>query len=189
MSVSAGLNGLAGPLHGLANQECLNWILEVRKRFGGNPSAAQLEEMAWESLNGGRVSAWPRRAAGDRPRFTALRAFGLKHVPQDPVLQLVDLVFQAVPEVLKKQGKAKEPWPNVGAGSGKRSSVHGGRAARLVRVRCINYYGGRSRVVAGPAPPAPQDFSVNILRQVAKEEEIDVAPSLRAASRKVPSCW
>jgi citrate synthase len=119
-SVSAGLNGLAGPLHGLANQECLNWVLEVRKRFGGNPTAAQLEEVAWETLNGGRVIPGYGHAVlrVTDPRFTALRAFGLKHFPQDPILQLVDLVFQVVPEVLKKQGKAKNPWPNVDAGSG-----------------------------------------------------------------------
>ena len=34
-AVSAGLNGLAGPLHGLANQECLAWILETMEKFGG----------------------------------------------------------------------------------------------------------------------------------------------------------
>ena len=37
-AVSGGLNGLAGPLHGLANQECLQFVLGVRKRFGGVPS-------------------------------------------------------------------------------------------------------------------------------------------------------
>lgn len=119
-SVSAGLNGLAGPLHGLANQECLNWVLEVRKRFGGNPTPAQLEEIAWDTLNGGRVIPGYGHAVlrVTDPRFTALRAFGLKHFPDDPILQLVDMVFQVVPEVLKKQGKAKNPWPNVDAGSG-----------------------------------------------------------------------
>ena len=36
---SAGLSGLAGPLHGLANQECLAWLLDVRERFHGVPIA------------------------------------------------------------------------------------------------------------------------------------------------------
>ena len=30
-SFSAGLNGLAGPLHGLANQEVLSWLFRVRE--------------------------------------------------------------------------------------------------------------------------------------------------------------
>lgn len=33
LSYSAGLNGLAGPLHGLANQEVLKWLLEVQEKF------------------------------------------------------------------------------------------------------------------------------------------------------------
>lgn len=31
-SFSAGLNGLAGPLHGLANQEVLRWLFDVTKQ-------------------------------------------------------------------------------------------------------------------------------------------------------------
>lgn len=31
-SFSAGLNGLAGPLHGLANQEVLRWLFDVTKK-------------------------------------------------------------------------------------------------------------------------------------------------------------
>jgi citrate synthase len=38
LSFSAALNGLAGPLHGLANQECLGWLIEVKNKFGGVPT-------------------------------------------------------------------------------------------------------------------------------------------------------
>ena len=119
-SVSAGLNGLAGPLHGLANQECLNWILELKKKFKGVPSDEQLRKFAWDTLNGGKVIPGYGHAVlrVTDPRFTAFRAFGMKHFPKDPVMQLVDKVFTIVPEVLKEQGKAKNPWPNVDAGSG-----------------------------------------------------------------------
>jgi citrate synthase len=34
LSFSAGMNGLAGPLHGLANQECLNYILGFQDKYG-----------------------------------------------------------------------------------------------------------------------------------------------------------
>jgi citrate synthase len=119
-AVSAGLNGLAGPLHGLANQECLNWILELRKKFKGVPSDRQLEKFAWDTLNSGKVIPGYGHAVlrVTDPRFTAFRQFGMDHFPDDPIMQLVDKVFRIVPEVLKKHGKAKNPWPNVDAGSG-----------------------------------------------------------------------
>ena len=119
-AVSAGLNGLAGPLHGLANQECLGWILDLQKKFGGVPSDKDLEQFAWDTLNSGKVIPGYGHAVlrVTDPRFTAFREFGMKHFPDDPVMQLVDKVFRIVPEVLKQHGKAKNPWPNVDAGSG-----------------------------------------------------------------------
>jgi citrate synthase len=119
-AVSAGLNGLAGPLHGLANQECLNWVLQVMDKFGGTPTKEQLRDFAWETLNSGKVIPGYGHAVlrVTDPRFVAFNAFGKKHFPDDPVFKTVDLVYQVVPEVLKEHGKAKNPWPNVDAGSG-----------------------------------------------------------------------
>ena len=54
-SFSAALNGLAGPLHGLANQECLSWLIEVKDHLGGVPSREQLYKFAWDTLNSGKV--------------------------------------------------------------------------------------------------------------------------------------
>jgi citrate synthase len=119
-AVSAGLNGLAGPLHGLANQECLNWVLETMKKFDGAPSEDQIRDYAWETLRSGKVIPGYGHAVlrVTDPRFTAFNAFGKKYMAKDPVFQTVDRVFKIVPEVLKEHGKAKNPWPNVDAGSG-----------------------------------------------------------------------
>ncbi len=119
-SVSAGLNGLAGPLHGLANQECLGWVLETIKKFKGAPTEEELEKYAWETLNAGHVVPGYGHAVLriTDPRFDAFREFGAKHMPNDPVFQTVDRVFKVVPRVLKEHGKAKDPWPNVDAASG-----------------------------------------------------------------------
>ncbi len=119
-AVSAGLNGLSGPLHGLANQECLGWILQVEEKFGGVPTDEELAQFAWETLNSGKVIPGYGHAVlrVTDPRFTAFREFGLKHFPEDPVLRIVDQVFRIVPKVLQEQGKAKNPWPNVDAASG-----------------------------------------------------------------------
>jgi citrate synthase len=119
-SVSAGLNGLAGPLHGLANQECLGWVLETIKKFKGAPTEEELEKYAWETLNAGHVVPGYGHAVLriTDPRFDAFREFGAKYMPNDPVFQTVDRVFKVVPRVLKEHGKAKDPWPNVDAASG-----------------------------------------------------------------------
>jgi citrate synthase len=119
-AVSAGLNGLAGPLHGLANQECLGWVLETMEKFGGAPTEEEIRDYAWETLRGGKVIPGYGHAVlrVTDPRFTAFNAFGKKYMAKDPVFQTVDRVFKVVPEVLKEHGKAKNPWPNVDAGSG-----------------------------------------------------------------------
>ncbi|MBT4784455.1 MAG: citrate (Si)-synthase, partial [Candidatus Marinimicrobia bacterium] len=47
LSVAAGLNGLAGPLHGLANQECLKFVLDVKDHFKTVPSDEDLKDFCW----------------------------------------------------------------------------------------------------------------------------------------------
>ena len=120
LSVVAGLNGLAGPLHGLANQECLKFVLEVRDHFNGAPSNKDLEEFCWDRLQNGRVIPGYGHAVlrCPDPRFTAFLSFGKDHILDDDVFSIVESLFEVVPPVLKKHGKAKNPWPNVDAASG-----------------------------------------------------------------------
>ncbi|OPX18333.1 type I citrate synthase [candidate division WOR-3 bacterium 4484_100] len=119
-AVSAGLNGLAGPLHGLANQECLRWVIMVKEKFGGVPTEEQLRQFAWDTLNSGQVIPGYGHAVlrVTDPRFTAFHEFGLRVCKDDVLFQIVDKTFQVVPDVLKEHGKAKDPWPNVDAHSG-----------------------------------------------------------------------
>lgn len=119
-SVAAGINALAGPLHGLANQECLEFVLGVHKKFKGVPTADQFRDYCWEVLNSGRVIPGYGHAVlrVTDPRFTAFHHFGKLVCPHDEIFRIVDLGFQVIPEVLKKQGKAKNVCPNVDAGSG-----------------------------------------------------------------------
>ncbi len=119
-ATSAGLNGLAGPLHGLANQECLGWLLEVYEKYAGVPGRDELRKFAWDTLNSGQVIPGYGHAVLRKtdPRFAAQLEFGKKHFPEDPVFQLAAMVYEVVPDVLIEQGKAKDPWPNVDAISG-----------------------------------------------------------------------
>lgn len=117
---SAGMNALAGPLHGLANQECLRWLLQVRASFKDFPTQEQLEAFAWETIKSGKVIPGYGHAVLRTidPRFTAQLEFGKKYMPDDELFRLVNLVFQVVPQVLKEYGKVKNPWPNVDAING-----------------------------------------------------------------------
>ncbi len=126
---SAGLSGLAGPLHGLANQECLGWLLEVHKRFSGVPSRDDLYKFAWDTLNSGKVIPGYGHAVlrVPDPRFTAQMEFAKKNFPDDELVRLADMVFDVVPAVLKEQGKAKNPAPNVDAISGTLQHYYGVR--------------------------------------------------------------
>jgi citrate synthase len=119
-AVSAGLNGLAGPLHGLANQECLRWVIMVKEKFGGVPTDEQLKQFAWDTLNSGQVIPGYGHAVLriTDPRYDAFREFGARVCADDPYFQIVDKVFNVIPGVLKEHGKAKDPWPNVDAASG-----------------------------------------------------------------------
>ncbi len=118
---SAGLNGLAGPLHGLANQEVLAWIQDVMRQMGGKlPTRDQMKKFLWDTLNSGRVIPGYGHAVLriTDPRYTAQMEFCKKHLPDDPMFQLTNLIYKVAPGVLREHGKAKNPWPNVDSQSG-----------------------------------------------------------------------
>jgi len=120
---SAGLNGLAGPLHGLANQEVLSWIMEFQKKMGGaEPTKENVTKALWDTLNAGQVIPGYGHAVLRKtdPRYTAQREFCLKTpgLKDDPLFKLVAMIFETAPGVLTEHGKTKNPWPNVDAQSG-----------------------------------------------------------------------
>ena len=118
---SAGLNGLAGPLHGLANQEVLDWIMGFQKKLNGaEPTEENVKAALWETLNSGHVIPGYGHAVLRKtdPRYQAQMEFCLKHLPEDPIFKLVNTIYKVAPGVLTEQGKTKNPWPNVDAQSG-----------------------------------------------------------------------
>lgn len=121
LSLAAGMNGLAGPLHGLANQEVIKWIYEMREELGVElPSKAQIEKYVKKTLKEGKVVPGYGHAVLRKtdPRFSAQMEFGRKHMPDDSLVNTVWRIYEVVPGILKSLGKVKNPWPNVDAHSG-----------------------------------------------------------------------
>jgi citrate synthase len=121
LSTSSMINGLAGPLHGLANQEVLRWLHEIMEKMGGEvPTENEMKQFVWNLLNSGQVVPGFGHAVLriTDPRYMIQRDFALKHLSHDPVFKYVDILYKVVPPILKEQGKAKNPWPNVDAHSG-----------------------------------------------------------------------
>jgi citrate synthase len=121
LSISAMINGLAGPLHGLANQEVLRWIQELREKMGGKlPTVDEMKQFVWDTLNSGQVIPGFGHAVLRKtdPRYMVQREFALEHCKDDELFQYVDMLYNVVPPILKEHGHAKNPWPNVDAHSG-----------------------------------------------------------------------
>jgi len=123
LSLAAGLNGLAGPLHGLANQEVLRWTLDFQKAIKDSGKAVSEQaviDQAWATLKAGNVIPGFGHAVLRKtdPRYMCQREFALKHLKDDELFKLVDIIFKVMPGVLQEHGKAKNPWPNVDAHSG-----------------------------------------------------------------------
>lgn len=121
LSFAAGMNGLAGPLHGLANQEVVKWIFEMQEKLGTDlPTKEQIVQYTKDTLAAGKVVPGYGHGVLRRtdPRFLAQMEFGKEYMPDDKLVQTVWNIFEAVPDVLGATGKIKNPWPNVDAHSG-----------------------------------------------------------------------
>ena len=119
-SCSAGLDGLAGPLHGLANQECFNWLKQLYDAYPGVPTEDQVREYAQRTLDSGHVIPGYGHAVLRciDPRFRAQMEFANTYFPEDEMVQTALNVYHVVPDLLKATGKVSNPWPNVDAISG-----------------------------------------------------------------------
>ncbi|MCK9324814.1 MAG: citrate (Si)-synthase, eukaryotic [Bacteroidales bacterium] len=118
---AAGMLGLAGPLHGLANQEVVKWILDMNRELGtDDPSKEQIAAYVERTLEQGRVVPGYGHAVLRKtdPRYVALREFSLKYLPDDQLFKVVGRIYEVVPPILGNIGKIKNPWPNVDAHSG-----------------------------------------------------------------------
>jgi citrate synthase len=121
LSFAAGMTGLAGPLHGLANQEVIRWIEDMCKELNSDaPTKDQIAAYIQKTLSEGKVVPGYGHAVLRKtdPRFTAQMEFAKVHCPDDPIIKTVWNIYEVAPPILENTGKIKNPWPNVDAHSG-----------------------------------------------------------------------
>jgi citrate synthase len=118
---AAGMVGLAGPLHGFANQEVMDWISEMLLQIGTDePSDEQIAKYIEQTLLQGRVVPGYGHAVLriTDPRFTVQQEFAEKYIVNDKLINTVNAIYRVAPPILEGTGKIKNPWPNVDAISG-----------------------------------------------------------------------
>jgi citrate synthase len=120
LAFSAAMNGLAGPLHGLANQEVIRWIFELQENIGKNPSKEDIADYINKTLKDGKVVPGYGHAVLRKtdPRFLAQQEFAKTYMPDDELVNIVWNIYEVAPPILESTGKIKNPWPNVDAHSG-----------------------------------------------------------------------
>ena len=118
---AAAMTGLAGPLHGFANQDVIHWMFQMIEDLDTEtPTDEQVAGYIKQTLEEGRVIPGYGHAVLRKtdPRFTAQQEFAEKYIKDDPLVNLVNQLYRVVPPILSNIGKIKNPWPNVDAFSG-----------------------------------------------------------------------
>jgi citrate synthase len=120
LSFAASMNGLAGPLHGLANQEVVRWIKDMQEEIGEDPNEEEIASYIQQTLTEGKVVPGYGHAVLRKtdPRFTAQQEFAKTYMPDDKLVNIVWKIYKVAPPILENTGKIKNPWPNVDAHSG-----------------------------------------------------------------------
>ncbi len=117
----AAMTGLAGPLHGFANQDVIHWMFEMIEHLDTDaPTDKQVADYVKHTLKEGRVIPGYGHAVLRKtdPRFTAQQQFAEKYIKDDKLVNLVNQLYRIVPPILSDVAKIKNPWPNVDAFSG-----------------------------------------------------------------------
>jgi citrate synthase len=114
-SLAAAMAGLYGPLHGRANQECLNFVKSV-----GTTNPDEIEQFVRDTLaGGGKIFGFGHAVLrAEDPRATVQYKLGQEICGDDPLFQTALAMRERAVKVLKENPKISNPYPNVDAVSG-----------------------------------------------------------------------
>lgn len=126
-SIAGAMCALAGPRHGKANQECLDFNQKILKEVGENASVDEVKEVLKRYLANNQLIFGFGHAVlrVEDPRATVLFSVAEKKYPQHPLVKIASLLRKAGPEILKDNPKISDPYPNVDSISGTLLSAAG----------------------------------------------------------------
>lgn len=119
-SLAAAMTALAGPRHGMANQECLEFLKGIQKELGDNTKPEEMERLLRDKLVKGEVIVGFGHAVlrVEDPRATVCYDYCQKHYPHHPLVKLAFLLRSVGPKVLGENAKISNPHPNIDAITG-----------------------------------------------------------------------
>lgn len=126
-SIASAMCALAGPLHGRANQECLEFVQKVLRDLGDNATESSVEEYLRKLLANNEIVYGFGHAVlrVEDPRATVLYEIAKNKYPTHPLKKITALLRSEGPKVLKENPKISDPYPNVDAISGSLLSMAG----------------------------------------------------------------
>ncbi len=119
-SLCAAMCALAGPRHGKANQDCLEFVQVILKELGENPSPQQVEKFIRNRLDNNELVFGFGHAVlrVEDPRATILYSVAKERYPTHPLVKISVLLREVGSKILAENPKISDPYPNVDAISG-----------------------------------------------------------------------
>lgn len=119
-SIAAAMAALAGPRHGRANQDCLEFVQSILQQLGENATPEQVEALLRQKLENNELIFGFGHAVlrVEDPRATTFYNVAMEHFPNHPLVKMTLLLRSVGPKVLKENPKITNPYPNVDAISG-----------------------------------------------------------------------
>lgn len=119
-SVAGAMSALAGPRHGKANQDCLEFVKDVLKEVGPNATPENVYDLIQKRLENNQLVFGFGHAVlrVEDPRATILYELAEKEFSEEPLVKAALLLRSEGPKILGKNPKISNPYPNVDAISG-----------------------------------------------------------------------
>jgi citrate synthase len=119
-SMSASMAALAGPRHGRANQDCLEFVKEALTKLGDKATTKEVESFIRQKLANNELIFGFGHAVlrVEDPRATIFYEIGKQKYGTVPLVKMAQLLRTAGTTVLKENPKISNPYPNVDAMSG-----------------------------------------------------------------------
>jgi citrate synthase len=119
-SMTSAMCALAGPRHGRANQDCLEFVRGVLEEVGENATAQDVERLIRHRLESNQLVFGFGHAVlrVEDPRATVQYDYVKKHYPNNPLVKIALLLREVGSKVLAENPKISDPHPNVDAVSG-----------------------------------------------------------------------